>query len=437
MKKTILKECLLGGLLAFTLTACEKELSTNEELPLVDEAELTVITRTPDNNIQVSYPVHVYVMNSEAKCIKKETLNSADEALSLSLQAATYQVYAIAGATAWNYNLPTTANAKADDAITLKENAKQGDLMAASSTVTVSKDGNNSLTLNLSRKVMLVKNITIKEIPTTVDAVTVTISPVYKSLLLNGSYSAETESLVVALAKQADGTTWQNSEELYALPAVGKAKLTIGMTTGNETTSYEYASSQSFEANHEINITGTYTENQELLIAGTVNGTQWGAATNVEFTFNNENKTTNGGGEQDDEAPAANTWYKKCFVLSAVEDGDNVVVTLLHKDALTDIFNSDMSATDMEAAATSHLSDFDIEGITGWHLPSKAELSNLSMNVFNTDVENQGGMRIETTHTYLGKDGGTLFGFDYNSVNLSYKAADYLRPVGTLTFKKK
>lgn len=42
----------------------------------------------------------------------------------------------------------------------------------------------NTLTLSLERKVMLIENVSIKNVPSNVIAVNVTISPLYENLLL-------------------------------------------------------------------------------------------------------------------------------------------------------------------------------------------------------------------------------------------------------------
>lgn len=434
MKKNLnLPYALLVGIMM--LTSCEKELVADgaNEGSSTEQQPVTILTRGTGNDAKISYPVHLYVMNADGLCVKKETLTEGNT-LSLSLPSATYTAYAIAGATEWVYDLPTVATARPDYTIALKDNATHADLMSASNTLVVSKDGENSLTLNLQRKVMLIHGITIKDVPSTTDAVTVTISPIYKNLLLNGNYTAETAPITLTLVKQGDGTTWKNASELYSLPASESAKLTIKMTTGSESKSYSYSCPATLEANHEVDITGTYTENQELQISGTVNGAEWGTPTDITFSFD-ESDVDTGGDVQNETAPEQETWYKKCYVLTTVDDGDYVNVVLLHKD-VQHIDCEHMTIAEIDAAVSTALSGFDIDGITGWRLPTKSEAGALVLSSFNAGVESAGGTVMGSSDIHLGKDDGTYFGFSSAHVNYPSASVELLRPVTTVRFKK-
>lgn len=56
--------------------------------------------------------------------------------------------------------------------------------MAAKNNVTLAYGEENTLTLSLERKVMLIENVSIKNVPSNVIAVNVTISPLYENILL-------------------------------------------------------------------------------------------------------------------------------------------------------------------------------------------------------------------------------------------------------------
>ena len=437
MKKQLVQLCVAISTLLL-LNACEKELTAEESSgDIVGQQALSILTRGTGSDAKISYPVYIYVMNNDNTCNKKETLTEGNT-LSLSLPAANYQVYAVAGATEWAYDLPTVSTARADYAIALKDNAVHADLMTASSATVVSKDGSNTLTLNLQRKVMQIKNLTIREVPSATEAVTVSISPLYKNLLLDGSYSEETEALTISLTKQSDGTTWQNASPLYALPASGSAKLTIKMTTASGTKSYSYTSPQALAANHEINITATYTENEALEIAGTVNGAEWDSPVDVTFSFDDSNSddgSGSGDGVAPGTAPSAETWYKKCYVLTTADDGDYTVVTLMHKDVQS-IACAGMTDEQIDAAVSAALPGFDMDDFTGWRLPTKAEASALVFAKFNSGVESAGGTTMGSSDIYLGKDNGEYFGFNYSSVNYGKAFVELIRPVTTVRFHK-
>lgn len=434
MKKNLnLPYALLMGIMV--LTSCEKELVIDgaNEVNSTEQQPVTIFTRGTGNDAKISYPVHLYVMNADGLCVEKETMTEGNT-LSLSLPSATYAVYALAGATEWVYDLPTVATARPDYTVALKDNATHADLMSASNTLVVSKDGENGLTLNLQRKVMMIQSITIKEVPSTTETVTVSISPIYKNLLLNGNYTSETAPITLTLVKQGDGTTWKNASEVYSLPASESAKLTVKMTTANDSKSYSYSCPTSLEANHEVNITGTYTENQSLQISGTVNGAQWGTPTDITFSFDESNVDT-GGDVQNETAPAIETWYKKCYVLTTVDDGDYVNVVLLHKDA-QHIDCEHMTIAEIDAAVSTALPGFDIDGISGWRLPTKSEAGALVLSSFNAGVESAGGTVMGSSDIHLGRDDDGYFGFSSNSANYSSASVTLLRPVTTVRFRK-
>lgn len=423
------------------LTSCEKELIQENASAAGEQQSMTILTRGTGSDAKISYPVNMYVMNSSGACVKKETLTEGN-ALSLSLPVATYQVYAVAGAAEWDYDLPTVATARTDYAIALKDGAVHADLMTAGSAFEVSKDGANTLTLDLQRKVMLIQNVTINDVPATVDAVTVGMSPIYTDLLLDGSYAASTETQTLQLTKQSDGTTWKNATEQYALPAQGTPKLTIRMTTGSDSKTYSYTSPTPLQANSKVSITGSYTENQGLEISGTVNGAEWGDPTDITFNFDDSNIETGGGSgddTQDGTAPSAETWYRNCYVLTTADDGDYTVVTLMHKDAQA-IDCSSMTAAQIETAVAAALPSFDMDGITGWRLPTKAEagaVDGAARVNFNKGVESAGGTVFNSADSYLGKDDdGGFFGFTISQISTSYTGAEFIRPVTTLRFRK-
>jgi len=192
------------------------------------------------------------------------------------------------------------------------------------------------------------------------------------------------------------------------------------------------------QANSKVSITGSYTENQGLEISGTVNGAEWGDPTDITFNFDDSNIETGGGSgddTQDGTAPSAETWYRNCYVLTTADDGDYTVVTLMHKDAQA-IDCSSMTAAQIETAVAAALPSFDMDGITGWRLPTKAEAHALVLSLFNAGVESAGGTAI-ANETFLGKDtDGSFFGFTTGSVNLVYTTAQFIRPVTTLRFRK-
>ena len=437
---------LLSAVFLMTLIGCEKSLSV--EGAAEGSSVLSVITRSGETDAEVSYPVTVYVMNQEGVCVRRQELASASDQLSLKLQPTTYQVYAIGGAADEAYTLPSIDEATATSPIALKTGETHGDLMAAYNTVTMGENESNTLTLTMSRKVMELRSVQIKGVPSAMTAVSVMFSSIYDNLLLNGNYSEGTSAQTMTLARQADNTTWKNSIEQYMLPANGKPTITVKMTTGETTKSYSYNCPQELEANKHIDITGTYTGG-ELTLTGVITGATWDGTTTIEFTFNETNaETTDSGttgddtgggssesGVEDGTAPAVNTLYKDCYVIDSYTEGDYKFVTVIHKN------EQEMSGagateesllSDIEAA----LATYDINGITGWRLPTEAEARKTYPGLINDVIASVGGMTMNASLWYYHSSDSGLKTFKGHTYNNKYTDGQRLRPVTTLKFHK-
>ena len=445
---------LTGMLLSLALVSCEKDL---EKAGAAEgNSVLTVTTRSGESDAKVSYPVTVYVMNTDGQCVRRLQLLSADDQLSMKLQPMTYHVYAVAGATDGDYSLPGQDDATATSEVTLNEDAVHGDLMTAKNTVTMSEEEATALTLSLSRKVMHLESLVVNNVPKSVDGVTMTLAPIYDNLLLNGDYSTTTSTQSVTLTEQEDGTTWQNDEELFMLPSDGLATITVKFSRGGSIKSYAYSSPLPLEANKHIRITGTFTGTDELTLSGVITGATWDGTTTIEFNFDEEGSTTTGGsttneddngnqndnGNEDDvmegTAPAMDTIYKECYVISSTDDGDYTFVTVIHKTEVA-IDGSSLSEDELDNAIDTALPDFDINGITGWRLPTEAEIDSWSFVMIKNGIASIPGSTAMLTdyYYYQSDDGVKAFAHAPNLImNRDYTYGEKLRPVTTLKFHK-
>ena len=423
------------------MSACEKQLEVKPADQPKADGELKIRTRSASNDLEVSYPVIVYVMNSEGTCVSCETVVSAESALSIDLPSGEYNVYAVAGATEDAYTLPTMQTATPTSELLLKENAKHGDLMAASSTITLGKNETNQLTLNLERKVMKVTSLTINDVPTDVTAVTMTFSPLSSSLRLNGTFNTTATSQTVSLTKQADETTWKNSESLFLLPQTGNTTITIGLTKGEQTTNYSYACQQTLDANHELTIAATYAGDRKITMTGSINGVAWGDPIDITFEFGEDNTGDNKGGDSNsssDEVPEVHSVYKDCYVLSVADDGNDKVVTLLHKRA-DEISGSGKTEAAVRAEIDAILPSFNINGITGWRIPTRAEIEELNYGEFNTAIGSVAdGMQIGSSDYYYYQADEHIKSFiaRTKAFDLPLSNGQYFRPVTTVRFIK-
>ena len=442
---------LTSALSVLALVSCEKNLEVAGAAE--GNSTLTIKTRAASNDEKLSYPVTVYAMNDEGQCVRRLQLNSADDQLLMKLQPMSYHIYAIGGAVDGDYSLPGQNDAATTSPVSLNDDEQHGDLMTASNTVTISDSEDATLTLTMSRKVMELEDVSILNVPKSVTAVSVALSPIYDDLLLNGSYSTGTSTQTIALTEQADGTTWKNADALYMLPSSGNATVTVKFSRGDAITSYSYASPLALEANKHIRIKGTFTGTDQLSLVGTITGAKWDGTTTIEFTFDEngsaaDNGSSSGGdsnGDDDDgieegSAPALYALYKGCFVNAVADDdtGEYDVVTLIHKSQV-DISGSGKTEAAILSEIEEALPTFNINGITGWRLPTSEEASTLQRNAANALFREKGGTEISGDYYYY-MNGNTLKTFSIGSIesvlDRPSSAGQHLRPVTTVKFRK-
>lgn len=129
---------------------------------MIIRTRVMAVSETDESKI--NYPVNIYVFSGDA-CIVTAKIESEETPISLRLPEGSYDVYAIAGADAETYNLPTKENAAKEYLIKLNDGKTHTDLMAAKNNVTLAYGEENTLTLSLERKVMLIENVSIKNVP--------------------------------------------------------------------------------------------------------------------------------------------------------------------------------------------------------------------------------------------------------------------------------
>lgn len=401
-----------------TLGSCSQEV-INEDMTASD-SQMTIMTRGSGDPI--TSPVHLYVFDSN-KCVAMETLDEGSSSFTKNLPAGSYDVYALAGVDDTRYTLPSKEDATKTTVIALKAGQQLGDLMAGYSSVTLRDGGPNSTTLNLSRKVILIKSITIKDVPEGTTSVSVKIGPIQESMLLNGTYQGDEGEFVTTLTKQSDGTTWKmETENIYLLPSVGKPTITV--TVG--TTPFSYTCQSELEANHKVTIEGNYKEPTalpaELTLSGTINGVAWGAESGVNFEFGPSEEPTTPPAT----VPTEGSTYLGCYVLKV---NGNEVTLLSSKEE-----NGVVDATDNDKLGTinTKLGTWEVEGLSAtWKLPTLAEME----LIFNARTT----LNVAGGKNYLFLDNQELKAYiikkDSSDTTKNLSKTSILRPVTTITIQ--
>ena len=411
-----------------TLGACSQEV-INEDMTAPD-SQMTVMTRGEGDLI--TNPVRLYVFDSNG-CVAVETLDEGSTSFTKNLPAGSYDVYALAGADDTRYDLPSKEDATKTSVIALKSGQQLGDLMAGYSSVTLSDGGSNSTTLNLSRKVILLKSIVIKDVPESTASVSVKISPIQESILLNGTYQGEEGEFTTALTKQSDGTTWKmETEDIYLLPSVGKPTITV--TVG--TTPFSYTCQSELEANHKVTIEGTYkeptTQPAELILTGTINGVAWGDDKGVSFEFGPSEEPAT----PPVDIPAEGSTYQGCYVLK-VNGNEVTLLSPSQKNGI--IYDEDeKDQATIASKINAKLANWEKTISSNWRLMNKEE-ANYVRASYST-INNNLSVILYSTTSYYYSDNNTIYNFTpgqsqlfSNQVGGKYNT--YLRPVTTITIQ--
>ena len=425
------------------LVACSKDVvdettGTSGNDGATANSLLQVMTRSGGaNDATVSYPVQVYVFQGD-ECRAVQTIGDEGQTLNIALVEGTYSVYAVGGASATDYTLPTKDNATTTTALTLKEGRTLTDLMTASAVATLVDGGTNTVALGMTRKTMLIQDVTIKKIPTAATAVSVTIAPLWQSLTIGGTYSTTNGSTTIALTKQDDGRTWQNAQPLPTPlgegPGVGllppssqPASISVNITIGGTTKTYTYSCSDQLEAGYKINIDGTYTEAVGVNLTGTITGATWLGERTISFTFDENGSSTSPSPDPSPTGagsfPAVGDSYEGCYVLAVTVDdgGESAELTLLSPNEL-----AVASASDADAA----LATLGMDGISDWAIPTKAQ-----MDAFYAAKD---GVTPAPAGTYYIWQGSTSLKKRNMSTgdDSSFASGAYLRPVAVVSVTK-
>lgn len=375
----------------------------------------------------------VYVFDSKGTCVKVLSTDEGGQLAATQLPVGTYSAYAIGGDDLSAYTLPDLEGAAASSVISVAEGKVMGDLLMKTATVTLTAGNASNLALELERQVLQLKEVTIKQVPADVTKVEVSIAPLYQGIMLDGTFTEEHSTLQLELTKKSDNDTWTNgTNQPYCFPSDGEPTITVSFTRTSGVKRYSYQASEALEANHQVVLEGTYSEEQDALLSGTLTARAWEAEKNMPFEFNEENLVDGDSSEnpEEHEVPVVGSTYQGYYVVS-VNTTNNTAVLL----SKTQENNFDEAAA-VNAALSSWLAPEDVSGT--WRLPTNAEMTTLLNDRHVISLEN--GKSI----SYYYKDGNEISRVELNKdYKGEYSIKDYknsinpntwLRPVIEITY---
>ncbi|MGN1263207.1 MAG: FimB/Mfa2 family fimbrial subunit [Prevotella sp.] len=352
-----------------------------------DQGVLVVRARGAEDGVtdsNISYPLNIYVFDENGMCVETQTLESSSGSMRFHLDEGIYTVCAIGGASAEKYNIPSKENATTAYVLSLKEGMTHNDLMYAKTVTVLAAGENNTITLALSRKVLLLQEVEINSVPDDVTAVNVVLAPLYEDLRLDGVYNGTDGLFSVPLSKQGETSTWKNADVYYLLETVPGASVKVQFNSPQGTNSYSYSLAEGLQANYKIRISGTYTGQSGLDITGVISGTEWAGERTINFDFDESGSDVSENDLQvitGEEPPTAGTLYKGCYVYSKDESYPGISkVVLMAPKVVSGLTFDSSDQKSVRSALKSALADMEVEGIGGWRVPVLTEIQETVTN---------------------------------------------------------
>lgn len=368
MKKVFVLVAAISSMVA--LSGCSEQVMNETMSEGLNEGEslLRVMTRGETTPVEGK----VYVFNSSGNFVRLLNTDEGGQLTSTNLVAGDYTVCAIGGEDLSAYTLPDQDDASVSSVITLVEGQEMTDLFMTSSDVTLTEGNASNLELELERQVIMIKEVSIKQVPTDVTKVEVSISPLHEGIQLDGTFTEDHTSLTLDLTKSSDNKTWTNGEnQPYGFPSDGNPTITVCFTNCSGVKTYSCQAEEPFTANRQVVIEGTYSETQDAILSGTLTAKAWSANLSETFEFDEDNlvEDTSVEDPEDPEEPAvpvAGGTFLGYYVVS-VNSSDRTAV-LLRRTQENNVYSESIMA--QKAAAINKP-----EGVTcgEWRLPTVEE----------------------------------------------------------------
>lgn len=241
-----------------------------------------------------------------------------------------------------------------------------GDLLTAHQSIALEDGQNILLDMELERKVLKIEEITINEVPNDITGVSVSIAPLYQGVKMNGQYDTASEGINYSTAlTKGEGKTWTTAPGVLLFPSKGIPQITVTFSKNEEKTRYVFSPSEALAPNHQMRITGTYSEAQGVRLAGELTFQEWGEEKNVSFDFDEDNK---------DNTPVAGSTYLGYYVVS-VNKTNNTAVLLRRSQ------ENGITSEARMAQRASEINKPEGHPDATWRLPTEAEC-----RIFTTDT---------------------------------------------------
>ena len=438
MKTDLLSRLFLIVLLTCATISCQQIPTDDVQSADEDVTNLKVDVRSA-GEAEIVYPLYLYAFDEEGKLAASQTLADAEEEMSLPLGKGDFQVVAVAGASS-DYQLPE--NPDLDDVIKLTNSKGAGTpMMMGRANVEITGTSKSTAKLTLSY-VVAALNVKLKDVPENVTTVQLSLSPVYSTLSMGGTYGGSSQKVKVDCTMSAEGV-W-SAQTSYIFPGSGsETDFSIYFKTddGTEVT-YGHTFKGAPKANYLFNVTGSYAGG--IIVGGNFDVTDWEGAIDVEFEFGSDaqpdDEEDDGEDEPDDNidltgVPEVGTIWNGTIVADMGE-ADETGVDLL----LLSLDEWDAKTSDVPDL----MSGYSVNGISGWRLPTRDEAivlrsrfsgdNRLEINKLIAEYDNT-LWHIDADERYLCMKGDLYYSFKFTGGTSITKAGEktvyYVRLVKT------
>ena len=350
-----------------TLSSCSEEVfnSAVPEPAESGEGQLRIVTR---GDVETPLQTRLYIFNDAGQCIQLLSPDEHEQFVTTSLTAGTYDLCGIGSKDFSNFVLPTVEEATPTTEVIVATGKQRGDLLIGHEQITLEDGDRENIDIQLERKVTHITSIVIHEVPNDVEHVSVSITPMYRKLLLNGTFEDPTGTYTVNLTDLGSGD-WEAAPDEMILPSDGHPTITITFTKNETPKSYTYTAAQSINANTNVTLEGTFVGQKGIVLTATMTPQSWNSTPqDITFDF--------------DEHPIAGQTYQGYFVVA--NDPTNRTATLLSQNRVNftapegntqadwlPVLNSAMNSLEKPSFATA--TDY-------WRLPTATECTIFSRN---------------------------------------------------------
>ncbi len=358
MSRLLSSKWLFFTAICYFLAACQAV--PDEDVPVADSGATLKVQARSAEEVDLIYPLYLYAFSENGKCVDTQVIQDADEVPQFALSEGNYRIIVLSGVSK-DYLLPEQPTL---DGVIVLENSVGAStpLMVGKSNVVVSSSSELMLNVVLSYAVSAI-GVTLKEIPSDVEDVTLSLSPVYGSLTLNGEYGKKEQSLQISCEK-VDKGEW-HAGTCYVFPGSASETLisVIMKKSDGKEIVYSYTYQGAPQAKHPFNIVGKYAG--EMIVDGSFVIEGWGEATDVVFEFG---ASATPDIEEDDSdlsgIPKVGSIWNGTIVAS-VSEADASGVDLL----LLSLEEWDSSVSTIE----DDIDEYNTEDDSGWRLPTHEE----------------------------------------------------------------